>query len=240
MSSLRCMNAMHLCCILIILAILATGGCVMEIEHEESNRLEDPLVIALPAPSTGGDMSVSEAIGKRRSVRDYGDEPVMLAEISQLLWAAKGENAQGLKTAPSAGALYPLEVYIVCGSLPDIDAGVYKYVSKDNTLVQQTTGDIRSALSAACLSQLSVEDAPASVVLSAVFERTTSKYGERGKNYVFMEAGHAAQNVYLQSVALDLGTVCIGAFDDTDVKKLLLMEDGEEPLYVMPVGRLPK
>jgi len=194
--------------------------------------------IKLPEPKYIGATSVEEALMKRRSVRVFKEGPVLLAELSQLIWAAQGmTNPGGLRTAPSAGALYPLELYVVAGNVTGLQPGVYRYGRKNHELLSIAKGDRRNDLCSAALGQSSIKKAALVLVLSGVFERTTAKYGERGIRYVHMEAGHAAQNVYLQAVTLQLGTVVIGAFSDRDVKALLKMTDSEMPLYIMPVGK---
>jgi SagB-type dehydrogenase family enzyme len=193
---------------------------------------------ALPEPSYSSDVSIEEALERRRSVRGYGEEPVTLEEASQLLWAAQGVTSlRGFRTAPSAGALYPLEVYLVAGKVTDLEKGVYKYRPKGHALVKVAEDDLRSELASAALGQRSVQAGAIVLVFSAVYERTTSKYGRRGIQYTHMEVGHAAQNVYLQAQSLELGTVFIGAFKDDRVKGLLQMPDKEHPLGIMPVGK---
>jgi SagB-type dehydrogenase family enzyme len=195
--------------------------------------------IKLPEPVYESDVPVEQALLQRQSVRDYTDRPLSLAEMAQLLWAAQGiTHSGGKRTAPSAGALYPLEVYLVVGEVGGLADGVYKYIPADHELVRVGEGDRRAELSTAALSQESIEEAPAAIVITAIYERTTVKYGERGIRYVHMEVGSAAQNVYLQAVSLDLGTVFIGAFHDQDVKRVLELPDEEQPLCIMPVGRI--
>lgn len=199
---------------------------------------EQGRLIDLPEPKSDGDVSVEEALLKRRSDRDYADTSLKLAEISQLLWAAQGvTNRMGFRTAPSAGALYPLEVYLVAGKVEELAAGVYKYQPLSHRLVRVAAGDRRADLAAAALGQSCIKNSPASIVFSAVYERVTRKYRDRGIRYVHMEAGHAAQNVYLQAVPLDIGTVVIGAFYDEKVQKVLGLPNDEEPLYIIPVGK---
>jgi SagB-type dehydrogenase family enzyme len=207
-------------------------------------------VVKLPEPSRDGKVSVEKALAERRSVRKHTAEPLTLAEISQLLWAAYGvtqpipnvpQLSGGLKTAPSAGGLYPLELYVVAGNVTSLEPGVYKYRPENHDLVQVENGDKRTALFDASAGQTWVRDAPASIVYSAVFSRNTDKYGPRGRErYVCMDLGHSAENVYLQCGSLGLGTCAIGAFLDDDVKLITRMTKPEEPLYIMPVGRLPK
>jgi len=160
------------------------------------------------------------------------------AELAQLLWAARGiSDPSGLRTSPSAGALYPLEIYVAVGNVRDLAAGIYKYEPDGHALAAIDDGDRRGELAAAALGQNCVEAGAVVIAVAAVYRRTTEKYGERGVRYVHMEAGHAAQNVCLQSVALGLGTVVVGAFDDREVKRVMKMASREEPLCLMPVGR---
>ena len=194
--------------------------------------------IVLPDPELDGDTAVAESLLQRRSVRDYTEEALTLSEVAQLLWAAQGiTTSLGQRTAPSAGGLYPLEVYVVIGNVKNVPPGVYKYRPEPHELVKVLAGEQREALAKAALSQSPVRDGAIDIVFTAVYERTTVKYGDRGIRYVHMEAGHAAQNVYLQAAALDLGTVVIGAFYDDQVKRVLNLPKEEEPLYIMPVGR---
>jgi len=181
---------------------------------------------------------MEEALVERRSVRDYSTELLSLDEVSQLLWAAQGVTAEwGGRTAPSAGALYPLEVYLVVGRVENLTEGIYKYIPKGHELVKVKDGDVRQQLAVAALGQTCVKDGAVNIVITAVYERTTGKYGERGVRYVHMEAGHAAQNIYLQATALNLGMVTVGAFQDDQVSDILGISQNESPLYVIPVGR---
>ncbi len=198
-----------------------------------------PETIKLPAPAQKSDTSIEEAMLKRRSVRRYKNATLTLAEISQLLWAAQGVTSlDGLRTAPSAGALYPLEVYLVAGNVDGLPAGVYNYRTNSHELKKITDGDKRTELSKAALSQAPVKNAAAVIVISAVYERITGKYGERGIQYTHIETGHAGQNVQLQAVSLDLATVVIGAFHEDAVKEVLHISAMEQPLYIIPVGRM--
>jgi SagB-type dehydrogenase family enzyme len=195
--------------------------------------------ILLEEPKTKGSISLEEAILKRRSHRSYKKEALGFFEISQILWAAQGiTSPEGLRSVPSAGALYPLEIFLVVGKVEKLDTGVYKYNPENHSLSKIKDGDLRSELSIAALGQSWVKEAPAVLVIGAVFERTTKKYGERGIRYVYMEAGHSSQNVYLQATALNLGTVTVGAFDDEKVKEILGLPENVLPLYLMPIGKL--
>ena len=208
-------------------------------------EMENPQAdyIILPLPELEGDMSVEAALANRRSRRNFQDKALSTEQLSQILWAAYGITAPmpdaprgGFRTSPSAGATFPLEIYVIVGDVDGIEAGVYRYISEEHKIVRIIDGDVRSELSEAALGQVMVKDAPASVFYSAVFERATGIYGERGIMYTHMEAGHSAQNIYLQAEALGLGTVAIGAFTDDRVRQLLNLPDDEEPLYLLPFG----
>jgi SagB-type dehydrogenase family enzyme len=195
--------------------------------------------IKLPAPAQESDTSIEEAMAGRRSVRRYKDTPLKLEEVSQLLWAAQGVTSLGgLRTAPSAGALYPLEVYVVAGNVEGLPAGIYNYIPLKHELKKVASGDRRAELSKAALGQAPVKNAAAVIVFSAVYSRITGKYGKRGIQYTYIETGHAAQNVLLQAVSLELGAVVIGAFYDDSLKEVMNLPDEEDPLYIMPVGRI--
>lgn len=194
--------------------------------------------IVLPEPRYAGDVSVEQALAERRSVRSYKDDPLDISEISQILWSAQGiTSRRGFRTAPSAGALYPLELYVIAGNVKNLPAAIYKYAPEDHALLEIVSGDRRSDLCRAALRQGSIREAPAVILFCAVYERTTAKYGQRGIRYVHMEAGHAAQNVCLQAIALGLHTAVIGAFRDAEVKAIAKLPGEEQPLYFVPVGR---
>jgi SagB-type dehydrogenase family enzyme len=200
------------------------------------SALADP--VKLPEPKYDSKVSVERALFERRSIRNYADEAMTLADVSQLLWAAQGiTDPAGYRTAPSAGALYPLEVYLIAGKVTTLPAGIYRYKPRGHELVKVVDGDKRAELANAALGQTALKQAPASLVMTAFYERTTSKYRDRGIRYVHMEAGHAAENVCLQAVSLGLGTVVIGAFYDDDVKKVMRLGGSEEPLYFIPFGK---
>ena len=195
--------------------------------------------VTLPKVRFYSTTSAEEALAKRRSVREFRDLPLALDDLGQLLWAAQGlTDRAGFRTTPSAGALYPLEVYVAAGNVQRISPGLYHYMPRGHALLRIAEGDQRPALGRAAYDQPSVAEAPAILVVCAVYERVTEKYGERGLRYVHMEAGHAAQNVYLQAVSLNLGTVVCGAFDDAQVAETLARGEQEQPLYLMPIGRI--
>ena len=196
------------------------------------------MILKLPQPRFHGEVSLEETLLNRRSVREYDDTHLTLEEVSQLLWAAQGLTAEwGGRTAPSAGALYPLEFHVVVGIVSDLAPGVYRYRPREHDLVMTKDGDLRGPLAHAALDQAWVREGAIDIVIAAVYERTTGKYGEKGIQYVHMEAGHAAQNLYLQATAMELGMVTVGAFYERDVKEILGLPENEEPLYIVPVGR---
>jgi len=196
--------------------------------------------IKLPSPQLEGKMSVEEALARRRSRRVFKDYSLTMEQISQLLWSAQGitEERIGFRTAPSAGATYPLDIYLVLGKdkVENLKAGVYHYNPHHHSLTIILEEDQRRELARACLRQKFIEDAPISLVITVEFSRITNRYGKRGIYYAYMEAGHVGQNVYLQAESLELGTVVIGAFYEEDVSQALNLPDQHIPLYVMPVG----
>jgi SagB-type dehydrogenase family enzyme len=206
-------------------------------------------VIDLPAPRIEGTVSVEAALQNRRSIRAYGPTPLTLAEVSQLLWAAYGitqtrEGAPaflrgGFRTAPSAGARYPLDLYIAAFNVTGLPAGIYWYDSEKHQLMRTVEGDRRKEVSEAAFNQGMFQTASAAIVYSAVYERSMVKYGQRGRDrYVCMDLGHSAENIYLQAYALKIGTVAVGAFTDLWLKKACGMTRPEEPLYIMPLGKV--
>ena len=193
--------------------------------------------IELPAPRTAEGLSVETALSTRRSVRQFADTALSTEELGQLVWAAQGiTRTGGYRTAPSAGALYPLEIFMAIGPEGDIPAGVYRYDPARHALTKTADGDRRAELSEAALSQGSVRGAPAVMVICAVFQRVTRKYGDRGMQYTFQESGHAAQNVHLQAVSLGLGSVPVGAFRGDPVRRVLGAGENEVPVYIIPIG----
>jgi SagB-type dehydrogenase family enzyme len=217
--------------LLLALPLLALAGGTKAVGETS------PQPVLLPTPQTQGELSLEEALSQRRSIRDYAPEPLTLAEVGQILWAAQGiTHPDGYRTAPSAGALYPLEVYLVAGDVTDLPPGVYRYRPLKHELIPVQSGELRAPLCAASLGQESIEEAPAVVVITAVYERTARKYGQRARRYVHIEVGHAAQNVYLQAAADGLATVIVGAFHDEKVQSVLGLPADHEPLALMPLG----
>lgn len=191
----------------------------------------------LPEPNIDSPVSLEQAIALRRSTRSYTSEPLGLDDLSQLLWAAQGASTtEGFRTAPSAGASYPLETYVVAGNVEGLEPGLYHYEQATHELTSRTTGDLRAELSVNSLGQTCVRDAAALLVFAAVYERTTERYGDRGMMYVHMDVGHAAQNVLLQATALGLGAVPVGAFKTRTVRAQLGLDESEVPLYFISAG----
>ena len=192
----------------------------------------------LPKPRLQGNFSLESALSTRRSVSSLQNTPISLDDLGQLLWAAQGvTNSENLRTAPSAGALYPINVYAVVGDVSGLGPGVYKYRPGTHDLIEIGNVDKREALCRAALIQTTIREAPVVIVLAANFEKTTVKFGRRGFRYVLMEVGHAAQNVCLQAVALQLESVVIGGFSDAKVSRILGIDSGYTPLYLLPQGK---
>lgn len=235
---------MHKRVVVALIALVALGLTATYIFMRQTSEPTPELTgvggIRLPEPSYWSDVSVEETFSKRRSIRDYTGEALTLQEVSQLLWAAQGiTDPRGFRTAPSAGALYPLEVYVVVGDVENLAKSVYRYNPHEHELVKVVEGDKRADLAKAAVGQSWVEKAAIDIVITGVYERTTQKYGERGVRYVHIEVGHAAQNVCLQATAMGLGAVTVGAFYDDQVGKILNLLEGEQPIYIIPIGRQP-
>lgn len=218
----------------------------MSLQAKRSN-LEG--IIKLPSSQLKGKVSLEETIARRRSVRSYRREPLALSQLSQILWSAQGvTGSRGFRAAPSAGATYPLEIFVVVGergviaseskqSAQELQAGVYHYEVDSHSLILHKATDLRPDLAGATLDQGFIIDAPVDIVICALYHRTSHRYGRRGERYVHMEVGHAGENIHLQAVALGLATVEVGAFRDEEVSEVLGLEEQIKPLYVMPVGK---
>ncbi len=205
---------------------------ILKKTNKEVDILNIEEEVILPEPVTESNVSLEEALNKRRSIRDFSETGLELDKISQLLWAGQGitQKISGYRTSPSAGALYPLDLFLIK------EDGAYHYQPVGHRLERLIRDDIRKELSKSCLDQSFVSEAPVSIIITAVYERTTVKYGERGIRYVHMEAGHSCQNILLQATALGLGAVPVGAFYDDSIKKLLDLPTYYTVLYVIPVG----
>jgi SagB-type dehydrogenase family enzyme len=205
-------------------------------------------MIRLPSPQSKGKVSLEEAILGRRSVRKYRREPLGLFQLSQILWAAQGLTGTGrFRTTPSAGATYPLEIFVAVGEggvvageakqdAQALEAGLYHYEVDSHGLSLVRPSDLRLELASAALSQEFIIEAPVDIIICALLHRTSLRYGKRAERYVHMEVGHVGQNIHLQAVALGLATVEVGAFDDEEVRAVLGVDEQTRPLYIMPVG----
>jgi SagB-type dehydrogenase family enzyme len=202
---------------------------------------QQPEKIEIPRPFVTGGLPLSEAINLRRSIRRFAPEPILLFQLAQILWAAQGtaDTLNAKRTVPSAGATYPLEIYVIIGDsgVENIDSGVYHYDVPGHTLSRHISGDLRADIANAAYGQDFIAVAPVSLVICAVYDKTMIRYNVRGERYVFIEVGHAGQNIYLQTTALGLGTVAIGAFRDEEVRSLLQLDSRIRPLYIMPLGK---
>ena len=228
----------YLLCLITILTVFCFGCNQSSTTPSAEQSQEQEMVVTLPEPRHDSDVSIEQSMLLRRSIRSYTSEPLTLQEVSQLLWAAQGiTDTLGRRTAPSAGALYPLEIYAVAGNVEDLSPGVYKYEPGKHQLERVMDGDMRLELSSAALGQGSVRSGAIAFVFTAVYERITIKYGDRGVRYVHLETGHAAQNLCLQATAMGLGAVTVGAFEDEKVVEVLNLPEDEQPLYIIPVGR---
>jgi SagB-type dehydrogenase family enzyme len=201
--------------------------------------------IELPAPSASGQFSVEQGIAKKSTVRDFAATPLSPAQVGQLLWAANGRlpgvdaMTAATRVYPSAGGLYPLEVFLVVGKdrVTGVPEGVYYYDWRSHSLKLINSGDKRTQLASACHQQMWLARAPALVVIGGIFERTTAKYQKRGERYVVMDAGSSCQNVYLQAAALGLHAGVVGAFVDEQVTAVLKLPAGVYPFLVVAVGQ---
>ncbi len=197
-------------------------------------------IIKLPPPIFKSSISIEEALLRRRSIRFYKDNPLTLNEVSQILWASQGisDETYKFRTCPSAGAIYPLKLYLSVINVENLEPGIYKYVPETHELIYLSKGAKRDALFEACLNQEWIKRAPLVLIICATFYKIKARYGERGIRYVFVETGHCSQNIYLQCASLNLGTVAVGAFDDEEIKRILDLPKDEFPTYLMSVGRI--
>jgi SagB-type dehydrogenase family enzyme len=219
--------------LLIVLSGCSTreGNSQMVVKNKKNS-------IQLPVPKTNGALSVEQAIAQRRSIRQYKQLPLSIDTIAQLLWAAQGITHDTLKRAvpsaavPDGGPLYPLELYLVAKNITGLAAGVYHYIVQKHALEQCVSEDVSACLS----SQPCVMQAMASIVICGDYERIGRAYPEQAQRYTHMEVGMAAENLYLQSQALNVGTVFVGHFDEKAVHALLALPAKEQPLCIMPLG----
>lgn len=219
-----------------VMLLLASGGTT--IAETTSLQTDATTTIALPEVDKVGKLPLETAISQRRSVREFLEAPLALEEISQLLWAAQGITHDGwLRAAPSAGALYPLELYLVAADVESLADGIYHYHPRHHTLQLVKHGDKLGKLAAAAYGQLWIKNSAAAIVIAADYDRTARKYGTRAQRYVHIEVGHVAQNIYLQATALGLGTTIVGAFMDSAVAKVVGVKGDEAPLAILPLGK---
>jgi SagB-type dehydrogenase family enzyme len=216
------------------------GGRTAMIDSAAGGKDGEWAVLRLPPPRRDGSVSVESALARRRSLREFAATPLSLAEMGQLLWAGQGiTGSMGRRAAPSAGSTYPLETYVAAAAVDGLPAGVHRYLPVEHALEPLTDGDPRRATAAAALDQDQVRTCAAAILLAGVPSRISERYGERGARYLCLEAGHAAQNVLLQAVALGLGGVVTGAFDDHAIAGVMGLRRAEEPLYLIALGRPP-
>lgn len=203
-----------------------------------ASKQKDNISLQLPEPERKGDLSLEAALDQRRSIRELSTTELSLQQISQLLWAAQGiTHGLGFRTAPSAGALYPLELYLLIANVTGLKPGVYHYQPRTHSLTLVRKGDMRTQLATAAYGQMWLKNSAAILVIAANYERITVKYGKRGIRYAHIEVGHAAQNVYLQATALGLGTTFVGAFLDYAVAKVMALAKDHAPLAILPLGK---
>ncbi len=196
-------------------------------------------MISLPQPVTDGQVSLEKSMSLRRSVRTYKNEPLSIQELSQLLWAGQGvTNERGFRTAPSAGATFPIELFVVVNNVKGLKKGIYHYIIGEHKLKMIDERQVERDLARAALSQSMISDGGVVIILTAILERTTQRYGERGIRYVHNEIGHVSQNIHLQVAALNLGTVVIGAYRDQEVEAILNLGEEIRVLYMMPIGKI--
>ena len=228
--------------IILIILLAATIAYLIWPKSGETQQMIVTGTVNLPEPQITGTMSVEQAIHDRRSVRRYTNEPLTLQDISQLMWAAQGITDQKTKfrTVPSGGHTYPLEVYILIGkgSVNGLNEGVYHYNPFSNTLERILGSDVRSELSQAANGQPWVKEAPVSIIITGNYQKMIDKYKDEklSTRFVDMEAGHAGQNIYLESGARNLVTVALGSFKDDQVHQILRIPGNEKTLYIYPVG----
>jgi len=194
----------------------------------------------LPDPVLDGAASLERTVHQRRTIRSFEGKALTLKQFSQLLWAAQGITETGgfKRAAPSAGALYPMDIYGAVGRdcIEKLDAGVYQYEPADHSISLVQEGDFRRDIAIASLGQMWMAYAPVTVVIAAEYSRIMVKYGQRGIRYAMIEAGHIGQNIFLQSEAMGLAAGIVGAFEDQKIIQVMGIKETHEPLLIMPVG----
>jgi SagB-type dehydrogenase family enzyme len=218
--------------VLLAVIVLLPSGCVSVVELPPGGD------VVLPEPQKNSGTSIEEALLGRKSVRSFSDKEVTLEQIGQLCWAAQGITHGTGRTAPSAGAIYPLTLYVVTGRVSgqNVSGSVYRYDPQNHKLIRIMDGDRRLALSSAAMGQASVKQAAVDFVITGKYEMVKAKFGDKGEMFTHLEAGHAAENICLQAVGLNLGVVTVGAFDGAAVSRALSLPEDETTLYIIPVG----
>ena len=247
-------NLLGKICLLVAAAIFLAacntpaGNSSAGVEQTQSKLVKiegDQPTYLLPSPITDGKVSVESTFANRRSQRYYMDQAISAEQLGQILWAAYGVTSPqpdrpttrgGFRTPPSAGGRYPLELHAVIGKVDGIEPGVYRYISEEHKIVRTIDRDIREELCTVALGQTFVKEAPVTIFYSGIFERTTERYNERGLRYVWIDLGHSAENLLLQTEALGLGACVIGSFYDDQATALMMLPEGETPMYIVTVG----
>jgi SagB-type dehydrogenase family enzyme len=229
--------------IIFIIAFVAVLIAFYSEPQESASTSRNVISITkLPSPQLTGNISLEQSIHNRRSIRHYSNQSLNLADVSQLLWAAQGitDTKKNLRAAPSAGQVYPLELYVVVGinGVSGLKEGLYHYVPQNNSLEKIIEGDLRNNLSQVANRQPWVKQAPVNIVITGNYQKMINKYKDQqlSTRFVDMEAGHAGENLYLQANARGLATVSLGSFDENQMIKLLHLPNNEKPLYIFPVG----
>ncbi len=224
--------------VLAFLVVLIVITVIFSLNRPENRAAQRGETMQLPEPQRTSEVSLEETLEDRRSRRQFQDVSLDSGQLSQLLWAAQGitDEQRNFRTAPSAGALYPLETFVAISNVEGFEPGLYRYLPEEHALEKIMEKDLAAQLQSDALGQDWVGAAPLNIVLTALYERIVPRYGDRAERYTHMEVGHVAQNVYLQAETLGLGTVSIGAFSDDAVSETLRLDD-EEPLLILPVGK---
>jgi SagB-type dehydrogenase family enzyme len=222
--------------VLFLVGALSLTG-LLYLHHQSQNAVaqeesSESATVKLPPPKLDGSVSVEKALAQRRSIRTYKDEPLSLAQVSQILWAAQGitDPESGKRTAPSPMASYLLEIYLISGNVSGLPQGMYRYQPEGHELAAITKGDVKTKLLQAA-GQAPIGKAPAALIITGDSERS------RAPELMYLEAGHVGQNVYLQAVTLELGTVVMAGFKPDEVGKALNIPQAEKVIYIMPLGK---
>lgn len=222
--------------IILVVSVFLLASLFARIEQAfAQDKSANTTTIKLPAPKYSSDTSVEKALLERRSVRSYKAEPLTIPEIAQILWAAQGitEPKKGLRTAPSPRGMYLIEVYLIAGNVTNLPAGMYEYGPHGHELIKITEGNVKDELFKAA-PQAQIKNAPAVLLIAG---RSAEAEASGHPQWMYLEAGHVSQNVYLQAESLKLGTVTMGGFKPEDVKRALKLPANEQPIYLMSIGK---